>query len=82
MNKPRFKLRPNGTWVNLTMTERHGNTHGNCLFTDEQVAEIRREYRQPGASIRTIARKFGACKSTIGNIVANDTYKDEAHGAH
>jgi hypothetical protein len=55
-----------------------GERHGMARLTDIQVREIRQAVAS-GATRVSMARKFGACQSTIANIVTG-AYRNDAGG--
>lgn len=46
-----------------------GSRHGNALLTEEQVAEVRRDYVPRRTPLRVFAEKFGVRTSTIYNAL-------------
>lgn len=54
-----------------------GHNHHLALFTKKQVANIRNIYLKGNISWSKLAKKFGASKRCIGNILQNNTYKYE-----
>lgn len=57
-----------------------GEQNGNCVLSDEQVAEIRRRYEYGSRTNGTVAlaREFGASQPQISNIVLNKQRKSQS----
>jgi hypothetical protein len=55
-----------------------GKRRPNSKFTDEQVIEMRRRYRD-GVSQASMAREFGVRKNTINSIITGKTYSHIAN---
>lgn len=55
----------------------HGKDHprDNAKLTEEEVRQIRDIYAGGGISHRTLARKWGVGKRTVGNIITRETWK-------
>jgi hypothetical protein len=57
-------------------TSRQGTHHEYAAFTEEQVVEIRRLYRETGMDGNAIAEMFGSHGATILDVVTGRTYKN------
>lgn len=52
-----------------------GERNGHAIFTDEEVLEIRRIYKEGRTSHRKLAKKLGVSKSAIQHIVEGTRWK-------
>lgn len=52
-----------------------GEDHGNSVLKMEEVAEIRRLYKTGEYIYKDLALRFNSCRSTIGKIIRNETWK-------
>lgn len=51
-----------------------GKRSPNAALTEEQAAEIRREYSNGGISMELLGKKHGISKRTIGRVVSGQSY--------
>jgi DNA invertase Pin-like site-specific DNA recombinase len=59
---------------------RHGTAHGNSLFNQDQLFQIR-QYSMAGYRTSAIAMRFKCNVTTIQRILAGKTYKNEHKNA-
>lgn len=53
-----------------------GSEHSSCVFSKDQIFEIRNKITQANRSLRSIAADYGVDKNTIRDIKLGITYKD------